>query len=118
MRGLTAVLLGLGLGFTFDALGSDEVEEPTPPVQTAPASKTAPASSTERPRGVCHFSQPGLSMVIEDTTEEACRERQHQCGQDNPGHENECRSRWSVSDDKGSRVRKGKSAGKAERAQK
>jgi hypothetical protein len=102
MRTLSVVLLGLGLGFAFETRASDQ------PEQSAPAARAAPAPAAERPRGVCQFSQPGLSMVIEDTTEEACHERQAQCGHDNPGREAECRGRWTISEEKANRTRKGK----------
>jgi hypothetical protein len=95
MRRVLAVLVGLGLAFAFDASAADE-------------------AGGDRPRGVCNFSQPGLSMVIEDTTEEACTGRQLECGHDNPGHEADCRARWTISEEKANRARKGKSAGRAE----
>src|SRR3990172_6359807 len=107
MRRLNAVLVGLGLGIALDASGAEEPRE-----ATSPPARAAPAPPTEPPRGVCTFNQPGLSMVIEDTTEQACRERRSQCGQDHPGHEADCRARWAASDEKAPRARKAKASGK------
>jgi len=106
MRGLAAALVGLGLVLAFDASGADEAEEAAKAASPAPA----PAPSAEKPRGVCHFTTRGISLVVEDTTQEACHDRQVQCQQDNPGHEAECRSTWTPSAEKAKRAKSGKKA--------
>jgi hypothetical protein len=107
MRGLIAALAALALALASGASRADE-----PDRAARPASR-APAPPAEKPRGVCHFSSPGISLVVEDTTQEACHERQVQCQQENPGHEAGCRSQWTPS---GEKSRPGKSAKKAERS--
>jgi len=104
MRGLTAALVGLGLVLAFDASGAEEAEE------AAEAASPAPAPSAEKPRGVCHFTTRGISLVVEDTTQEACHDRQVECQQDNPGHEAECRSTWTPSAEKAKPAKSGKKA--------
>jgi hypothetical protein len=104
MRGLTAALVGLGLALASGASGADAPEKAAKPAR-------APAPPAEKPRGVCHFNKPGISLVVEDTTQEACHERQVQCQQENPGHEAECRSQWTPSAEK---ARHPKAAKKAE----
>jgi len=99
-----AVLLGLGLGFAFTTLAADEGGE------AAPKASPAPAPAVEKPRGTCHFTKPGISLIVEDTTKDACHERQVQCQQDNPGHEAECRSQWTASAEKPKPARKAKRA--------
>jgi hypothetical protein len=49
----------------------------------------------EPPKGVCHGAGPGVSVVVENTTEAACRERQAQCERDHPGRETDCHARWT-----------------------
>jgi hypothetical protein len=104
MRGLTAALIGLGLALASSAYGADE------PAKAARAASRAPAPPAEKPRGVCHFARPGISLVVEDTTQEACHERQVQCQQENPGHEAECRAQWTRSGEKARPARSKKAA--------
>jgi len=108
MRGMTAALVGLGLGFASPVLGAGQAGEAAPPPETETVVMPAP----EKPRGVCHFNKPGISLTVEDTTQEACHDRQVQCQQDNPGHEAECRSRWTPAEEK----EKAKPARKAKKA--
>jgi hypothetical protein len=109
MKTRNVLLLGLGLAVAFESSAAEAPGE-------AAAVKVKVVPPVERPRGVCHFSQPGISVVIEDTTEQACHDRQVQCGQENPGRDGECRARWTISEAKASRARKGKRAGKFEGA--
>jgi len=106
MRGLIAAVLGFGLGFAGTVLAADEAQEAAP-VTTLPA--------VEKPRGVCHFTSSGVSLTVEDTTAEACHEREVQCQQDKPGHEAECKARWTAAEVK---AKPAKKARKTERAEK
>jgi len=88
MKALLAASAILAVTFARDALASTS------------------AHPTEEPRGACHVAGPGLSLVIEDTTTQACREHQRQCESDNPGREATCHSSWTTGDHKKNKTRK------------
>jgi hypothetical protein len=67
-----------------------------PKVSAAEEAAPEPIVRVVEPRkGVCHCAGPGVSVVVEDTTEAACRERQAQCERDHPGRETDCHARWT-----------------------
>jgi hypothetical protein len=104
MRRLPAVLLGLGLGLASNAFAEEKA---------GPAPRAG--GLIEEPRGTCHFTGRGVTVTIEDTTNEACRERQRECAKENPGREAECRSRWVLADKKAKAAVKKVSVRKAEK---
>ncbi len=83
MRRLLLGLLAVGLVLALDASAGVEVA----PEQAV--------RIVDPPKGVCHAGGNGVSVVVEDTSEAACRERQAQCERDHPGNEKDCHSQWT-----------------------
>lgn len=80
------VLLGLlvvGLAFALKASAADD------------AAPEQAVRIVDVPKGVCRAGGHGVSVVVEDTSEAACRERQAQCERDHPGNEKDCHSQWT-----------------------
>lgn len=87
-RVLLGLLMVAELAFARRALATEEA---------APE----PARTAELPKGVCRSTGHGVTVVVEDTSQEACRERKVQCERDHPGSEADCHSQWTENARKG-----------------
>ena len=82
MKGLLLALPAVGLSFALNA-------------SVAAGAGPEQVRIVDPPKGVCHAGGHGVSVVVEDTSEAACRERQAQCERDHPGSEKDCHSQWT-----------------------
>ena len=83
MRRLLLGLLAVGLTFALEASAAEG------------AGPEQAVRIVDPPKGVCRAGGNGVSVVVEDTSEAACRERQAQCERDHPGSEKDCHSQWT-----------------------